>query len=175
MAVRLFALLRAAIFATLFVSLWIWFVPRWIAGGDLRPLWSGVPLVLMGIGAAIMLRCVWDFAWTGRGTPLPLDPPRRLVVTGLYRYVRNPMYVGMGLFLIGEALVLPAITRELLLVVGAAWVVITGVIVFYEEPTLRRLFSDDYAEYSLHVRRWIPRLTPFDKDFGRGVPSPDLD
>lgn len=163
MAVRLFALLRAAFFSALFVSLWTWFFPRWIAGGALQPRWSVAPVVLMIAGGSIMLRCIWDFAWTGRGTPMPLDPPRHLVVTGLYRYVRNPMYVGMGIFLTGEALLLPAITREMFLLAGAAWIVVTAFIVLYEEPSLRTLFGDDYIEYSRHVRRWIPRLTPYDK------------
>jgi protein-S-isoprenylcysteine O-methyltransferase Ste14 len=163
MGVRLFALLRAAFFSALFVSLWVWFFPRWIAGGALQPRWSVVPVVLMIAGGAIMLRCIWDFAWTGQGTPMPLDPPRRLVVTGLYRYVRNPMYVGMGLFLTGEALLLPAITREMFLLAGAAWIIVTAFIVFYEEPSLRRLFGDGYIEYCRHVRRWIPRLPRYDK------------
>ena len=158
---RLFAILRSAFFATLFVSLWTWFIPRWLARGELHLRWSLPAIVLMSIGAAIMLKCVWDFAWMGRGTPAPWDPPRRLVVTGLYRYVRNPMYVGMGTFLLGEALLLPEITRGMLIVMAAAWVTVTAFIMLYEEPTLRRLFADDYRNYCSHVRRWIPRLTPF--------------
>ena len=163
MGTRLFALLRAAFFAALFVSIWTWFVPRWFARGPLEPRWSIPAIVLMVVGGAIMLKCVWDFAWTGRGTPMPLDPPRTLVVTGLYRYVRNPMYAGMGVFLIGEALLLPAITREMLILVAAAWVAVTAFVMLYEEPTLRQLFDGDYDDYCRHVRRWIPRLTPFDK------------
>ena len=164
MPARLFTLLRAAFFSALFVSLWVWFVPRWMArGGALVPQWNAVSIVLMVIGGAIMLRCVWDFAWTGRGTPAPFDPPRRLVIAGLYRYVRNPMYVGMAVFLVGEALLLPAITRSMLLLIAIMWGVITAFILVYEEPTLRRLFGDDYVAYTRHVRRWLPRLTPFDK------------
>lgn len=174
---RLFAILRASFVATLFVSLWVWFIPRWLAGGDLHPRWSIPAVVLMFIGGAIMLRCVWDFAWTGRGTPAPFDPPRRLVVTGLYRYVRNPMYVGMGLFLAGEALLLPEIRREMAIVIVLAWVAVTLFIILYEEPTLRRLFGDDYVAYCRSVRRWIPRLKPasFDSHEPPGVRSPDLE
>ena len=157
-----FIMLRAALMASLFISLWTWFIPRWLAGGDLHPRWGILPIVLMVIGGAIMLRCVLDFAWTGRGTPAPWDPPRKLVVAGLYRYVRNPMYVGMGLFLVGEAILLPEITREMLIVVVCAWLAVYAFIFFYEEPTLRRLFGEDYVEYCRNVRRWIPRLTPFD-------------
>ncbi len=175
MGARLFALARAAVVAAVFVSLWTWFFPRWFAGGDLHPRWAPIPLVLMAIGALIMLKCVWDFAWTGRGTPAPFDPPRRLVVTGLYRWVRNPMYVGMGIFLVGEALLLPQITRQMLIMVVVLWAIVTVFILVYEEPTLRRLFGSDYEEYCRHVRRWIPRIKPFDKPSGAAVPSPDLD
>ena len=172
---RLFAIARAVVVAAVFVSIWVWFVPRWMAGGDLHPRWSALPIVLMVIGGAIMLRCVWDFAWTGRGTPAPFDPPRRLVIKGFYRFVRNPMYVGMAVFLVGEALLLPEVTRPMLILIGVMWLVITAFIMLYEEPTLRRLFGDDYREYCRHVRRWIPRLTPFDKPQAPAVPSPDLE
>jgi protein-S-isoprenylcysteine O-methyltransferase Ste14 len=162
---RWFALLRSTFFAAIFVSLWAWYIPHWIAASRhaaLQPMPSFASIALMTIGALVMLRCVWDFAWTGRGTPAPFDPPRRLVVRGLYRWVRNPMYVGMGVFLIGEALLLPSIRTTMLEVVVGAWALVTLFIVVYEEPTLRRLFGDDYAAYCRNVRRWIPRLRPFD-------------
>jgi protein-S-isoprenylcysteine O-methyltransferase Ste14 len=174
MGSRWFALIRAFIIGAIFVSLWTWFVPRWM-GSSMVPQWNLGPIFLMALGAAVMIRCVWDFAWTGRGTPAPFDPPRRLVITGLYRYVRNPMYVGMGLFLIGEALVLPDIGYKMLALVLILWIVVTLFIIFYEEPTLQSLFRDDYAEYRRNVRRWIPRLTPFDKSRSAAVPSPHLD
>src|ERR1041384_3980152 len=117
MGTRLFALVRSLFFATLFVSLWTWFVPRWMADGPLVPVPSAPAIALMAIGGAGMAWCVFEFAGTGLGTPMPLDPPRKLVVRGAYRWVRNPMYVGMGLFLTGEALALPAITREMLILV----------------------------------------------------------
>jgi protein-S-isoprenylcysteine O-methyltransferase Ste14 len=176
MATRLFALIRSIFFAILFVSLWTWFVPRWMAAG--RPLVSVVTLpagVLMAIGGAIMVWCVFEFGWTGHGTPMPLDPPRKLVVRGAYRWVRNPMYVGMGLFLTGEALALPTITRGMLILVIVLWVIVTLFVVAYEEPTLRASFGDDYRNYCAHVRRWLPRLTPFDKNSSGAVPSANLD
>jgi protein-S-isoprenylcysteine O-methyltransferase Ste14 len=175
---RAFALARSIFFATLFVSLWTWFIPRWIAASRhvaLEPRWSAASIAFMVVGALIMLRCVWDFAWTGRGTPAPWDPPRRLVVRALYRWVRNPMYVGMGAFLIGEALLLPSIRDGMFLVIASAWAVVTAFIMLYEEPTLRRLFGADYEEYCRHVRRWIPRLTPFDKTSAPAVTSTHLD
>jgi protein-S-isoprenylcysteine O-methyltransferase Ste14 len=161
MSSRWFALVRSALFAPLFVALWSWLIPGWIAAARHVPLAlhpSPLALALMAAGALVMLRCVFDFAWSGRGTPAPFDPPRRLVVRGLYRWVRNPMYVGMGLFLVGEALALPAIRRELLAVAAAAWALATAFIRVYEEPTLRRSFGADYAEYCRHVRRWLPPL-----------------
>jgi protein-S-isoprenylcysteine O-methyltransferase Ste14 len=177
-ASALFALARSAVVATLFVSLWTWFVPHWIASAKRAPLRAEpepAAVALMLVGGAIMLCCVWQFAWTGRGTPAPFDPPRRLVMRGPYRWVRNPMYIGMGVFLTGEAVALPAITREMLTLVPVLWGLVTLFIVTYEEPTLRRLFGADYAEYCRHVRRWIPRLTPFDNNRGAAVLSPDLD
>lgn len=172
MSQRLFALARAAVFATAFVWIWTWFFPRWFANSkgvalEMRP--GVAAMALMIVGGAIMLYCVFAFAWTGRGTPAPWDPPRRLVVSGLYRWVRNPMYVGMGIFLIGEALLLPAVTREILIMAVVCWVVVTGFILVYEEPTLRRLFGEDYIEYCRHVRRWIPRPTPL-RDRGNSEP-----
>ena len=83
-----------------FFSLWFWLLPRWLGfsvemAGSARWRWlAAIPSVL---GFAVALRCVWDFGWTGRGTPAPIAPPQRLVIVGFYRYVRNPMYVGAGL------------------------------------------------------------------------------
>jgi protein-S-isoprenylcysteine O-methyltransferase Ste14 len=75
--------------------------------------------------------------------------------------VRNPMYVGMGLFLIGEALMLSSIRNEMLILVAVLWGVVTLFIVVHEEPSLRAKFGDDYLEYCRHVRRWLPRIRPF--------------
>ena len=159
---QLFALFRAAIVAPAFISLWMVFVPRWIVGSnafsDPRP--GG--WIVVALGAAIGLPCVWEFAWRGLGTPAPFDPPRKLVVSGPYRFVRNPMYFGMGIALLGEAIVFPHITSTLLIMIAILWLFVTGFVMAYEEPTLRRMFGDDYEAYCRSVRRWIPRLTPFD-------------
>jgi protein-S-isoprenylcysteine O-methyltransferase Ste14 len=159
---KTFALARGLAVAALFVSLWTWFVPRWINGGRLQPHPNVAAIALMIPGGAIILWCVLAFAWRGLGTAMPLDPPRRLVVSGLYRFVRNPMYVGMGIFLCGEALLLPSITRQMLIMVVLLWGAVTIFIVTYEEPSLRRRFGEDYETYYRNVARWIPRLTPFD-------------
>jgi protein-S-isoprenylcysteine O-methyltransferase Ste14 len=163
MARRIFALLRTLVVAPLFILLWLWWLPRWIAGpnvfADPRPLgW-----IVVAIGAVVGLPCVWEFAWRGLGTPAPFDPPRKLVISGPYRYVRNPMYVGMGIAMLGFAIVFPHGAVIFLSELVIAFVLVSLFIVFYEEPTLRRMFGDDYLEYCRNVRRWIPRLTPFDK------------
>jgi len=156
-------MVRSLIVSAAFISLWTWFAPRWIAAGKGVPLHleRGWPLILMVAGGAIMLLCIFDFAWTGLGTPAPFDAPRRFVTVGCYRWVRNPMYLGMGLFLAGEALLLPAITNEMFLMIAILWATVTVFILVYEEPTLHRLYGADYDRYRQHVRRWIPRLTPW--------------
>ena len=156
---RLFAVLRAAIIAPLFLSIWTYLVPRWFGGphafDDPRPLgW-----IVVALGAVVGIPCVWQFAWRGLGTPAPFDPPRRLVVTGLYRFVRNPMYVGMGILLIGEAWLTGRI--EFIYETLIAFVLVSIFILAYEEPTLRAKFGEDYRDYCRNVRRWIPRLTPW--------------
>lgn len=164
MSRRLFAVARAAVVATAFISIWTWFFPRWFAalrGVELAWRFDPLAIALMLIGGAIILKCVWDFAWRGLGTPAPFDPPRRLVATGFYRWVRNPMYAGMGTFLIGEALMLRPVMREMFTLIAICWIAVTIFIIAYEEPTLRRLFGEEYNEYCRHVGRWIPRLTPF--------------
>ena len=178
MGSRAFALVRTVFVSALFVSIWTWFFPRWFAkskGVPFEAQPNTIAIVLMAIGGAIMVRCVWDFAWTGRGTPAPFDPPRHLVVRGLYRWVRNPMYIGMGVFLAGEAMLIPSIATEMVIMILVLWAVVNGFILLYEEPKLRELFGDEYKTYCDNVRRWIPRLTPFDKADGAAVTSLHLD
>ena len=111
-------------------------------------------LVPMVVGAAVLVWCIWDFAAKGRGTLAPVDPPKQLVVQGLYRYVRNPMYLGVLVLLLGEAAFFNSIT---LLQYTAIWFVIVNLfVVFYEEPALRRRFGDSYERYFRSVHRWLP-------------------
>lgn len=160
MAARLFAVVRTLIVSALFVSLWTWFVPRWINGNgafaETRPLgW-----IVIAIGGVIAGGCVFEFAWRGIGTPAPFDPPRKLVISGPYRWVRNPMYLGMGVVLLGEGITFPRLTNTMLIMIVVLWCAVTLFIVGFEEPTLRAKFGEDYIEYCKQVRRWIPRLTP---------------
>jgi protein-S-isoprenylcysteine O-methyltransferase Ste14 len=160
--VKTFALLRTAVVAALFIALQVWYLPRWFRiSGDRNAPWQ-TPLRWMGLipvaaGVALMLACVWRFGVKGEGTPAPFDPPRRLVIQGPYRYVRNPMYWGMGFFLVGEA-VLFADPALRLVFYGAALVIVVNLFVhLYEEPTLRRSFGADYGRYCAEVPRWFPR------------------
>jgi protein-S-isoprenylcysteine O-methyltransferase Ste14 len=157
-------LLRALTYAALFIGLVLVFVPGWIlaTAGIARPGTLGITqvagIVVGALGATLALWCVGTFVFVGRGTPAPFDPPRRLVVGGPYRYVRNPMYVGAALALAGAAL----FDRSLpLLGYTALFIAITHMfVVLYEEPTLRRTFGEAYEDYRLRVRRWLPTLRP---------------
>jgi protein-S-isoprenylcysteine O-methyltransferase Ste14 len=113
-----------------------------------------IGLIPIALGAMLYLWCAWDFTFTGKGTPAPFDPPKEMVARGLYRHVRNPMYVAASLALMGEALLFES---ALILIYGAIvfsffhlWVIL------YEEPTLRRKFGESYERYCLKVSRWIP-------------------
>jgi protein-S-isoprenylcysteine O-methyltransferase Ste14 len=111
-------------------------------------------LILMVVGAAILIRCIWDFAAKGRGTLAPIDPPRHLVVQGLYRYVRNPMYLGVLLMLLGETAFFKS-TALLQYTIG--WFIVVNLFVLlYEEPALRHQFGDSYEQYFRSVHRWWP-------------------
>jgi protein-S-isoprenylcysteine O-methyltransferase Ste14 len=155
---RALAVVRTLIVAPLFVSIWTWFVPRWLFGPPLHIVHPEAWIV-MAIGGAIAGWCAFEFAWSGRGTPAPFDPPRRLVVSGLYRFVRNPMYVGMGIILIGEAWL--TVRIEFIYETLILLAVVSAFVIVYEEPALRSKFGDDYIGYCRNVRRWIPRLTPW--------------
>lgn len=107
------------------------------------------------VGVATYLWCAYDFGVAGRGTPAPIDAPKRLVVRGLYRYVRNPMYVGVVTVIAGWAMLYQS--GNLLKYLAAVFVFFHLLVVFYEEPHLKRLFGDEYTAYRSKVGRWIPR------------------
>jgi protein-S-isoprenylcysteine O-methyltransferase Ste14 len=149
-----------------FFALWFWLLPAWLgfhvdtartAG------WRWIAALPSVLGFAVALRCVWDFGRTGHGTPAPVAPPKRLVVVGFYRYVRNPMYVG---FFVGWIGLWVVFGQANFIVIAVAAAVVLGVAVFvrlYEEPTLRRMFGEEYEEYCRNVRRWLPRLQAWQK------------
>ena len=115
--------------------------------------WFGLIPILLG--AAVLIRCIRDFAVSGRGTLAPIDPPSRLVVRGLYRYVRNPMYVGCVTMLLGEAFLFASF--PLLIHAVCTFTCVNIFVHYYEEPVLRRQFGESYVAYTRSVHRWIPR------------------
>ncbi|HMD99965.1 MAG TPA: isoprenylcysteine carboxylmethyltransferase family protein [Terriglobia bacterium] len=126
-------------------------VPRpasWVA------LAAGLCLSVPGLG--VYLRCAWEFVKDGRGTPAPIDAPKKLVVSGLNRFVRNPMYVGVASMVLGESIMFGS--RVLLIYAAGLAVMFNLFVMFYEEPTLRKKFGANYDEYCRRVPRWIPRL-----------------
>lgn len=128
------------------------------AGGERpsRPL-PGVACALFLTGAAIYCWCLWDFASFGRGTPAPIDAPKRLVVRGLYRYSRNPMYLGVLTTVLGWVVLCRSATLAAYFV-GVATLFELFVVLF-EEPVLRRFFGSEYVAYSQEVPRWLGRAT----------------
>ena len=159
-------LFASVVVGSLFFGLWFWLLPQWLGfradtAGSAGWRWlAAIPSVL---GFAIAIRCVWDFGWSGRGTPAPIAPPSRLVVVGFYRYVRNPMYVGFAVGWIGLWIVFGHASP-----VAIAWAAVAALgvnlfVMFYEEPTLRKKFGADYEEYCRNVRRWWPRMSPWKK------------
>jgi protein-S-isoprenylcysteine O-methyltransferase Ste14 len=111
----------------------------------------------------VALRCVWDFGWTGRGTPAPIAPPQRLVVVGFYRHVRNPMYEGFAAGWIGLWIVFGHANVAMIAAVAAVALAVHLFVVFYEEPTLRGKFGADYEQYCRNVGRWWPRVRGWDQ------------
>ncbi len=134
------------------------YVPWLIAGN--RPIVSGpgfaAAIVVLVIGGAVYAWCVWDFAVSGRGTPLPIDAPKTLVVRGLYRYTRNPMYVGVVLVILGWAILFAA--WSLLVYAACVGAGFQLFVVLYEEGHLRREFGSQYDDYCARVPRWGPRI-----------------
>jgi protein-S-isoprenylcysteine O-methyltransferase Ste14 len=116
--------------------------------------WLGILCVVTGAG--IYFLCAWEFAVRGLGTPAPIAPTKFLVVSGLHRYVRNPMYMGVLLVILGQAALFRA---PRLAEYGALCILLAHLFVlFYEEPTLRRQFGESYEGYRRTVPRWLPRF-----------------
>ncbi|HVN06719.1 MAG TPA: isoprenylcysteine carboxylmethyltransferase family protein [Bryobacteraceae bacterium] len=162
------AIIGSAIFLVIAPGFVAGLVPWWISGWQLKsPLFDLAFLrisgsVLIALGLLIVLDSFARFAIRGLGTPAPVLPTRHLVVTGLYRYVRNPMYVGVVSTIIGQALLLGNVA---LLEYGASvWLCFHAFVLLYEEPTLGRSFGPEYQLYRNEVPRWIPR-------YRRGPPA----
>ena len=156
----MFVIFRAITYATLFIGFVLIYLPsRFLSwSGIVRPPAIGGPqivgMIIGSAGAVVALWCVGAFAWIGKGPPAPFDPPRRLVIRGPYRFVRNPMYMGAGLALAGAALFYES--APLLAYVGIFLLATHLFVVLYEEPTLRRTFGPEYEAYCHRVGRWRP-------------------
>jgi protein-S-isoprenylcysteine O-methyltransferase Ste14 len=158
--------LRAAIGSALFLFVAPGFmtvvVPWWVTGFDADdPSWlsRAVGIVLIAIGTPVLLQAFARFVVEGLGTPAPVAPPQHLVVGGVYRHVRNPMYVAVTTVIVGEAFLLG---RFELLLWAAVFVATTFTFVrLYEEPNLRQLFGEEYEVYRRNVPGWRPRLRPW--------------
>ena len=153
--------LRALFWTALFPGLFAGYLPwRYFGLSQVRFSWRDplhvIGVVLIASGAVLLASCIWEFAHRGRGTLSPADPPKELVVQGLYRYVRNPMYLSVTTIVLGEL----ALTRSRpLLVYWIVWFTAVNLFVIgVEEPTLRRQFGDSYDRYTRAVGRWVPRL-----------------
>ena len=139
-----------------FVAGWVPLVyllrrPPWPALWAWPHLLAVPPLVAWTL---VYLACVWQFATTGHGTPAPIDPPRKLVMHGPYQWVRNPMYLGVLLVVLGEIILFRHLTLVLYLVFLAS--AFQLFVVLYEEPALRRRYGAIYSDYCNSVNRWWP-------------------
>jgi protein-S-isoprenylcysteine O-methyltransferase Ste14 len=153
-------ILRTLIFTVLAPGFWTVVLPYWLLPRGTRPDVSSPAAtgwLLIGAGIALYFACAfWGFAIRGKGTPLPLDPPKKLVAEGPYAVVRNPMYWSVLFVMLGEAAIFHS-------VVFAEWAAgfFVGVnlfVLFFEEPTLRHKFGAEYEDYCNRVPRWIPRV-----------------
>ncbi len=159
------AIFGSAVFLVIAPGFVAGLVPWWISHWRLESPFFGLTLfrfvgiVLVVLGAFGLLDSFARFAMQGLGTPAPVFPTRHLVVTGLYRFVRNPMYVSVTSAILGQALIFGNVR---LLEYGAlVWLAFHLFVLLYEEPTLRKTFGSEYEAYCAGVQRWIPRLTPW--------------
>ena len=127
-------------------------------------------LLFIGVGLYIMARTIWGFFSIGKGTLAPWDPPRKLIIVGMYAYVRNPMILGVITIAVGESLVLSS--WPIFGFAVFAFVFNTVYFMFSEERGLEKRFGEEYREYKRNVPRWIPRLRPWQPgESDHGVPA----
>jgi protein-S-isoprenylcysteine O-methyltransferase Ste14 len=162
---RLFAILGTALFLFAAPGTVAGLVPWWIGRWRVHSSFFGFTAVrvtgclLIVAGLVILLEAFLRFALNGIGTPAPVFPTKHLVVTGSYRFVRNPMYVGVVSLILGQALFFGDIRIFIYGLCG--WLVTHLFVLTYEEPTLRRSFANEYSDFCANVPRWIPRFTPW--------------
>jgi len=162
---KAFAVLGSALFFVVAPFTLAGLVPWWVTHWEFRPAFFGVDLtrilggMLIIAGVPGVVDSFARFALEGLGTPAPVAPPQKLVVTGLYRYVRNPIYIALVAVILGQALLFG---DERLLWYGALlWLFFHVWVVVIEEPTLKQTFGAEYESFRNNVPRWIPRLAPW--------------
>jgi protein-S-isoprenylcysteine O-methyltransferase Ste14 len=168
---RILAILGSALFLVLapgIVAGYVpWLISRWRFGPPLLGIsaFRIVGVLLIAAGLPVLLDSFARFALQGLGTPAPVFPTRHLVVSGLFRYVRNPMYVAVEALILGQGLLFGSVrVLEYGIAVAAGFCFF---VVLYEEPTLRKSFGADYDEFCANVPRWIPRLRPWSGPIAR--------
>jgi len=153
-------IIRTLIFTVFVPGFWTVMMPYWLLPRPVRADVRGAGAaggLLIAAGIALYFACAfWGFALRGRGTPLPLDPPKKLVVVGPYRIVRNPMYWSVAFVMLGEA----AVFHSMAVVDLAAvfFVAVNLFVLFVEEPGLKAKFGAEYEQYCLQVPSWLPRI-----------------
>ena len=162
---RILAILGSAIFLVVapgIVAGYVpWLISRWHVGAPLLGISSFrvLGVLLVAAGLPVLLDSFARFALQGLGTPAPIFPTRHLVVSGLFRYVRNPMYVAVLSLILGQGLFFGS--ARVLEYGIAVWVGFYLFVPIYEEPTLRKSYGREYEEFRANVPRWIPRLRPW--------------
>lgn len=158
----------SAVFLLIAPGFVVGMVPWWICGWRIRPSLLGfsafraVGGALAMLGGVGLLDSFRRFAVEGLGTPAPVLQTRRLIITGFYRHVRNPMYLAVVSAILGQALIFGCFA--LLVYAALVWLLCHIFVLSYEEPKLRALFRADYDLFCARVPRWIPRLTAWDGD-----------
>ena len=160
---RRMAALGSALFLVAAPGVVAGLVPWLLTGWESHDVW--LPLRVLGAlvaaaGAAVLLHAFARFVLEGIGTPAPVAPPERLVVGGIYRHVRNPMYVAVLAAILGQALLLGRLV--LLAYAAVLWLVFASFVRFYEEPALTSRFGEDYEAYRRAVPAWLPRVRPWE-------------
>ena len=157
----LFTLIRTLIYATLVYFMWRFVAMRAITFDTnfkiALPKWTialGIPILVTGIVLAAI--CFFEFVFIGQGTFIHFDAPKKFVASGTYKYIRNPMYLGVLLIFIGYALLYHSISVLLLSLL--LFLLAHIVVIFIEEPTLKNKFGDDYINYKKSVGRWLPKF-----------------
>jgi len=155
------AIAKTALFTVTVPGTVVGLVPWWLRDdAQTAPgiqAWAATAVIIVGV-AAYLHTAFWGFAATGRGTPAPIAPTKILVVRGLHRFVRNPMYIGVALIVAGQAWLFHSAAIAMYLAV--LLIIFHLFVLFYEEPALKKQFGEEYARYRVRVPRWVPKFGP---------------